>query len=101
MRIAIWDSSDPEMYFANPYLRWGSPSHLLAPGERHRGSHGLSLKPASHRPGDGFAALVAAFAENKQTTVRLQRMYSTTFYVTPNLPFMKLDRLHNSASIIC
>jgi hypothetical protein len=33
MRIATWDSGDPEMYFDNPNLRWGSPSYLLEPGD--------------------------------------------------------------------
>jgi len=33
MRPAIWDTSDPEMYFDNPNLRWGSPSYLLEPGD--------------------------------------------------------------------
>ena len=33
MRIAYWDTSDPEMYFDNPNLRWGSPAYLLEPGD--------------------------------------------------------------------
>ena len=33
MRTATWDSGDPEMYFDNPNLRWGSPSYLLEPGD--------------------------------------------------------------------
>ena len=33
MRIAYWDANDPEMYFDNPNLRWGSPSYLLEPGD--------------------------------------------------------------------
>ena len=33
MRIAYWDTNDPEMYFDNPNLRWGSPSYLLEPGD--------------------------------------------------------------------
>jgi hypothetical protein len=33
MRTAYWDTSDPEMYFGNPNLRWGSPSYLLEPGD--------------------------------------------------------------------
>lgn len=33
MRIATWDSNDPEMHFDNPNLRWGSPSYLLEPGD--------------------------------------------------------------------
>ncbi len=33
MRTAIWDSGDPEMYFDNPNLRWGSPAYLLEPGD--------------------------------------------------------------------
>jgi hypothetical protein len=33
MRIAYWDTSDPEMHFDNPNLRWGSPSYLLEPGD--------------------------------------------------------------------
>jgi hypothetical protein len=33
MRIATWDSGDPEMYFDNPNLIWGSPSMLLEPGD--------------------------------------------------------------------
>lgn len=33
MRIATWDSSDPEMRWGNPNLRWGSPSYLLEPGD--------------------------------------------------------------------
>ena len=33
MRIAYWDSGDPEMYFDNPNLRWGSPSFLLEAGD--------------------------------------------------------------------
>jgi len=33
MRTAYWDSGDPEMYFDNPNLRWGSPAYLLEPGD--------------------------------------------------------------------
>jgi hypothetical protein len=33
MRTAFFDSGDPEMYFDNPNLRWGSPSYLLEPGD--------------------------------------------------------------------
>jgi hypothetical protein len=33
MRIAYFDSGDPEMYFDNPNLRWGSPSFLLEAGD--------------------------------------------------------------------
>ena len=33
MRTAYWDSGDPEMYFDNPNLRWGSPSYLLEAGD--------------------------------------------------------------------
>ena len=33
MRTAYWDASDPEMYWGNPNLRWGSPSYLLEPGD--------------------------------------------------------------------
>jgi hypothetical protein len=33
MRIAYWDSGDPEMHFDNPNLIWSSPSYLLEPGD--------------------------------------------------------------------
>lgn len=33
MRTAYWDTTDPEMYFDNPNLRWGSPAYLLEPGD--------------------------------------------------------------------
>ncbi|MEI6198076.1 MAG: hypothetical protein WCS42_27485 [Verrucomicrobiota bacterium] len=33
MRIAYFDSADPEVYFDNPNLRWGDPSYLLEPGD--------------------------------------------------------------------
>ena len=33
MKIATGDSGDPEMYFDNPNLRWGSQSYLLEPGD--------------------------------------------------------------------
>jgi hypothetical protein len=36
MRIATWDSGDPEMYFDNPNLHWGAagqPAYLLEPGD--------------------------------------------------------------------
>ena len=33
MRIAYFDSDDPEMYFDNPNLIWGNPSYLLEPGD--------------------------------------------------------------------
>ncbi len=33
MRIATWDSPDPEMRFDNPNLCWGNPSCLLEPGD--------------------------------------------------------------------
>jgi len=33
MRTAYWDSNDPEMYWDNPNLRWGSPSYLLEKGD--------------------------------------------------------------------
>jgi len=33
MRIAYYDSGDPEMYFGNPNLHWGEPSYLLEPGD--------------------------------------------------------------------
>ena len=33
MRIAHWDSGDPEMYYGNPNLHWGNPAYLLEPGD--------------------------------------------------------------------
>lgn len=33
MRIAYWDSGDPEMHFDNPNLIWGDPSFLREPGD--------------------------------------------------------------------
>ena len=33
MRIATFDSGDPEMYFDNPNLRWADPAYLLEPGD--------------------------------------------------------------------
>ena len=33
MRIAIWDSNDPEMHFDNPNLIWANPSYLLEAGD--------------------------------------------------------------------
>ncbi|MEY4916664.1 MAG: hypothetical protein RL616_577 [Verrucomicrobiota bacterium] len=33
MRIAYFDSGDPEMYFDNPNLRWADPAYLLEPGD--------------------------------------------------------------------
>ena len=33
MRTAYFDTNDPEMYFDNPNLRWGSPSYLLEKGD--------------------------------------------------------------------
>jgi hypothetical protein len=33
MRIAYWDSGDPEMHFDNPNLIWSNPSYLREPGD--------------------------------------------------------------------
>jgi hypothetical protein len=33
MKIAHWDSEDPEIHFDNPNLIWGDPSYLLEPGD--------------------------------------------------------------------
>ncbi len=33
MRTAYWDSTDPEMFYDNPNLRWGDPGYLLEPGD--------------------------------------------------------------------
>jgi hypothetical protein len=33
MRSVYWDSSDPEVYFDNPNLRWAEPAYLLEPGD--------------------------------------------------------------------
>jgi len=33
MRIAYWDSGDPEMHFDNPNLIWSNHSYLLEPGD--------------------------------------------------------------------
>ena len=29
MRIAHWDTADPEFYFDNPNLRWGDPAYQV------------------------------------------------------------------------
>jgi len=61
MRTAFWDSGDPEMYFDNPNLRWGSPSYLLEPGDpgyvppanpvRETKTKGKKMKHNSYYPG--------------------------------------------------
>ena len=33
MKIAFFDSGDPEIYYNNPNLRWGEPAYLLEPGD--------------------------------------------------------------------
>lgn len=49
MRTAYWDSGDPEMYFDNPNLRWGSPSYLLEPGDPGYVSPSPTVNPTTTR----------------------------------------------------
>jgi len=61
MRIAYWDSNDPEMHWDNPNLRWGSPSYLLEAGD----------------PG-----YVDPFPSVNQTQKKAKRMKRNTYYPT-------------------
>ena len=61
MRIATFDSADPEMYFDNPNLRWGDPAYLLEPGD---------------------AGYVPPLSSVSQTTTKKKRMKHNTYYPT-------------------
>jgi hypothetical protein len=61
MRIATWDSGDPEMYFDNPNLRWDDPAYLLEPGD----------------PG-----YVPPLSSGSQTTTKKKRMKHNSYYPT-------------------
>jgi len=61
MRTAFWDSGDPEMYFDNPNLRWGSPSVLLEEGD------------------EGY---VDPFPAVNQTKKKTKKMKHNTYYPT-------------------